>query len=46
MEAAEGRAHEAKLGEEGNRRKLVDRANEEREKWVAAINVKIICPHK
>ena len=32
MEAAEGRAHEAKLGEEVNQRKLVDRANEEREK--------------
>lgn len=35
---AEGRAHEAKLGEEVNRRILVDRANAEREKWVAAIN--------
>ncbi|XP_050387147.1 uncharacterized protein LOC126803381 [Argentina anserina] len=35
---AEGRAHEAKLAEEVNRRILVDRANAEREKWVAAIN--------
>ncbi|KAL6122942.1 hypothetical protein ACLB2K_075466 [Fragaria x ananassa] len=35
---AEGRAHEAKLAEEVNRRILVDRANTEREKWVAAIN--------
>ncbi|GLT87237.1 hypothetical protein SLE2022_053310 [Rubroshorea leprosula] len=35
---AEGRAHEAKLAEEVNRRMLVDRANAEREKWVAAIN--------
>ncbi|XP_050253931.1 uncharacterized protein LOC126699993 [Quercus robur] len=38
MAEAEGRAHEAKLGEEVNRRMLVDRANAEREKWVAAIN--------
>ncbi|GLT29263.1 hypothetical protein SLA2020_041400 [Shorea laevis] len=35
---AEGRAHEAKLAEEVNRRMLLDRANAEREKWVAAIN--------
>ncbi|GMN44181.1 hypothetical protein TIFTF001_013377 [Ficus carica] len=35
---AEGRAHEAKLSEEVNRRMLVDRANAEREKWIAAIN--------
>lgn len=35
---AEARAHEAKLSEEVNRRMLVDRANAEREKWVAAIN--------
>ncbi|KAK4436147.1 ATPase family AAA domain-containing protein 3 [Sesamum alatum] len=35
---AEGRAHEAKLSEDVNRRMLVDRANAEREKWVAAIN--------
>ncbi|XP_073315230.1 uncharacterized protein [Primulina huaijiensis] len=35
---AEGRAHEAKLAEDVNRRMLVDRANAEREKWVAAIN--------
>lgn len=35
---AEGRAHETKLAEDVNRRILVDRANAEREKWVAAIN--------
>ncbi|KAF4380290.1 hypothetical protein F8388_024583 [Cannabis sativa] len=35
---AEGRAHEAKLAEDVNRRMLVNRANAEREKWVAAIN--------
>ncbi|XP_008809212.1 ATPase family AAA domain-containing protein 3-like [Phoenix dactylifera] len=35
---AEGRAHEAKLAEEVNRRMLVERANAEREKWVSAIN--------
>ncbi|PON41482.1 ATPase, AAA-type, core [Parasponia andersonii] len=35
---AEGRAHEAKLAEDVNRRMLVDRANAEREKWIAAIN--------
>ncbi|XP_010261604.1 PREDICTED: ATPase family AAA domain-containing protein 3-B [Nelumbo nucifera] len=38
MAEAEGRAHEAKLAEEVNRRMLVERANAEREKWVAAIN--------
>ncbi|KAK6289344.1 hypothetical protein POUND7_000885 [Theobroma cacao] len=38
MAEAEGRAHEAKLAEEVNRRILIDRANAEREKWVAAIN--------
>ena len=38
MAEAEGRAHEAKLAEDINRRILVDRANAEREKWVAAIN--------
>ncbi|PKI68999.1 hypothetical protein CRG98_010621 [Punica granatum] len=38
MAEAEGRAHEAKLAEEVNRRMLVDRANAEREKWIAAIN--------
>ncbi|KAJ0079167.1 hypothetical protein Patl1_23850 [Pistacia atlantica] len=38
MAEAEGRAQEAKLTEEVNRRMLVDRANVEREKWVAAIN--------
>ncbi|KAL3837963.1 hypothetical protein ACJIZ3_022554 [Penstemon smallii] len=35
---AEGRAHEAKLSEDVNRRMLVDRANAEREKWISAIN--------
>ncbi|KAK4403742.1 ATPase family AAA domain-containing protein 3 [Sesamum angolense] len=35
---AEGRAHEAKLAEDVNRRMLVERANAEREKWIAAIN--------
>lgn len=35
---AEGRAHEAKLAEEVNKRMLVERASAEREKWVAAIN--------
>ncbi|CAL5364719.1 unnamed protein product [Camellia sinensis] len=38
MAEAEGRAHEAKLAEEVNRRMLVERANAEREKWVATIN--------
>ncbi|XP_027361486.1 ATPase family AAA domain-containing protein 3-B-like [Abrus precatorius] len=38
MAEAEGRAHEARLGEEVKRRMLVDRANAEREKWIAAIN--------
>ncbi|CAN1200607.1 ATPase family AAA domain-containing protein 3, partial [Linum perenne] len=38
MAEAEGRAHEAKLAEDVNRRILIDRANAEREKWVAAIN--------
>ncbi|KAF5450701.1 hypothetical protein F2P56_031030 [Juglans regia] len=38
MAEAEGRAHEAKLGEEVNRRMLVERANAEREKWISAIN--------
>ncbi|CAL9099234.1 unnamed protein product [Musa acuminata var. zebrina] len=35
---AEGRAHEAKLAEEVNRRMLVERANAERDKWISAIN--------
>ncbi|KAG0472843.1 hypothetical protein HPP92_014285 [Vanilla planifolia] len=35
---AEGRAHEAKLAEEVNRRMLIEKANAEREKWVTAIN--------
>ncbi|KAK4256173.1 hypothetical protein QN277_009072 [Acacia crassicarpa] len=38
MAEAEGRAHEAKLAEDVNRRMQFDRANAEREKWVAAIN--------
>ncbi|XP_059624945.1 uncharacterized protein LOC132268180 [Cornus florida] len=38
MAEAEGRAHEAKLAEEVNKRMLVERASAEREKWVAAIN--------
>lgn len=38
MAEAEGRAHEAKLAEDVNRRILVDRANAEREKLLAAIN--------
>lgn len=38
MAEAEGRAHEAKLGEDVSRRMLVERANAEREKWVATIN--------
>ncbi|XP_042407027.1 ATPase family AAA domain-containing protein 3-like [Zingiber officinale] len=35
---AEGRAHEAKLTEEHNRRMLLERMKGEREKWLAAIN--------
>ncbi|GAU44091.1 hypothetical protein TSUD_92350 [Trifolium subterraneum] len=35
---AEARAHELKLAEDVNRRMLIDRANKEREKWVAAIH--------
>ncbi|XP_057970717.1 uncharacterized protein LOC131159663 isoform X1 [Malania oleifera] len=38
MAEAEGRAHEAKLAEDVNRRMLMERASAEREKWVAAIN--------
>ncbi|XP_004505602.1 uncharacterized protein [Cicer arietinum] len=38
MAEAEARAHEAKLSEDVNRRMLIDRANKEREKWVASIN--------
>ncbi|KAF5810075.1 putative ATPase family AAA domain-containing protein [Helianthus annuus] len=38
MAEAEGRAHEAKLAEDVNKRMLVERANAEREKWVSAIN--------
>ncbi|CAN8257699.1 unnamed protein product [Cochlearia groenlandica] len=38
MAEAEGRAHEAKLTEEQNRRMLLDKINGEREKWLAAIN--------
>lgn len=35
---AEGRAHEAKLTEDHNRRMLLERMHGEREKWLAAIN--------
>ena len=35
---AEGRAHEAKLTEDQNRRMLIDRMNGEKDKWLAAIN--------
>ncbi|MCO5551099.1 hypothetical protein L7F22_004596 [Adiantum nelumboides] len=38
MAEAEGRAHEAKLAESVNKRLLVDRANLEKDKWLAAIN--------
>ncbi|KAK1305909.1 hypothetical protein QJS10_CPA10g01389 [Acorus calamus] len=38
MAEAEGRAHEAKLGEEVNRRMLRERSKAETEKWVAAVN--------
>lgn len=38
MAEAEGRAHEAKLAEEINKRMLLERASAEREKWLAAIN--------
>ncbi|CAN7024310.1 unnamed protein product [Brassica rapa subsp. trilocularis] len=38
MAEAEGRAHEAKLTEEQNRRMLLDKINGEMEKWLAAIN--------
>ncbi|KAH9321427.1 hypothetical protein KI387_016066, partial [Taxus chinensis] len=38
MAEAEGRAHEAKLAEDVNKRMLVERANAEKEKWLAAIN--------
>ncbi|KAM7279573.1 hypothetical protein ACFE04_006707 [Oxalis oulophora] len=38
MAEAEGKAHEARLAEDVNRRMLVDRANAEREKWISAIN--------
>ncbi|KAM7467579.1 hypothetical protein LguiB_015141 [Lonicera macranthoides] len=38
MAEAEGRAHEAKLSEEVNKRMLVERASAERDKWVATIN--------
>lgn len=38
MAEAEGRAHEAKLTEDHNRRMLIERVNGEREKWLAAIN--------
>lgn len=35
---AEGRAYEAKISEDVNRRMLVERANMEKDKWLAAIN--------
>ncbi|KAG6416798.1 hypothetical protein SASPL_124238 [Salvia splendens] len=38
MAEAEGRAHEAKLTEDHNRRMLLERVNGERDKWLAAIN--------
>ncbi|GAA0171570.1 hypothetical protein LIER_25569 [Lithospermum erythrorhizon] len=38
MAEAEGRAHEAKLAEDVNKRMLIERANAEREKWVSAIH--------
>lgn len=38
MAEAEGRAHEAKLTEEYNKRMLLDRMNGERDKWIASIN--------
>ncbi|KAI3768003.1 hypothetical protein L2E82_18433 [Cichorium intybus] len=38
MAEAEGRAHEAKLTEDHNKRMLVERVNGEKEKWLAAIN--------
>lgn len=38
MAEAEGRAHEAKLSEDVNKRILLERANAEKEKWVSAIN--------
>ncbi|XP_071731329.1 uncharacterized protein [Rutidosis leptorrhynchoides] len=38
MAEAEGRAHEAKLTEEHNRRMLIELVNGEKEKWLAAIN--------
>eukprot|EP00850_Spirogloea_muscicola_P010829 SM000065S20178 [mRNA] locus=s65:90175:93564:- [translate_table: standard] len=38
MAEAEGRAHEARLSEDINRRMLLERAGAEREKWMAAIN--------
>ncbi|KAL8477081.1 hypothetical protein ACS0TY_029406 [Phlomoides rotata] len=38
MAEAEGRAHEAKLTEDHNRRMLLEKINGERDKWLAAIN--------
>ena len=38
MAEAEGRAHEAKLTEDHNRRMLIERMQGERDKWLAAIN--------
>ena len=38
MAEAEGRAHEAKLAEDVNKRMLIERASLEKDKWLAAIN--------
>lgn len=38
MAEAEGRAHEAKLAEDVNKRMLIERAGLEKDKWLAAIN--------
>jgi ATPase family AAA domain-containing protein 3A/B len=38
MADAEGRAYEAKMAEDVNRRLLIERANMEKDKWLAAIN--------
>ncbi|GBG60230.1 hypothetical protein CBR_g3473 [Chara braunii] len=38
MADAEARAHEARLSEDINRRRLIEKANLEKDKWIAAIN--------
>ena len=38
MAEAEGRAHEAKLAEDVNKRMLIECASLEKDKWLAAIN--------